>query len=188
MKITKHAAVTIHYRLSDEQGLLVESSFESEPMVYLHGTENLIPGLESVLEGKTVGENIEAKIPAEQAYGEYHPGLKQEVPVSAFGDVEDIVPGMRFIAETEMGQRPVQVIEVKDDVIVVDGNHPLAGQSLHFSVEVIAVREATAEEPSHGHIHAEGGCGSHGHDHGHDHESCGTEKPGCDGNGGCGCR
>ncbi|AZG74245.1 peptidylprolyl isomerase [Shewanella livingstonensis] len=188
MKITKHAAVTIHYRLSDEQGLLIENSFDSEPMVYLHGTENLIPGLESVLEGKTTGEKVEADIPAEQAYGEYHPGLKQEVPVSAFGDVEDIVPGMRFIAETEMGQRPVQVIEVKDDVIVVDGNHPLAGQSLHFSVEVIAVREATAEELSHGHIHAEGGCGSHAHGHDHDDGSCGTEKPGCDGNGGCGCR
>ncbi|MDD8059413.1 MULTISPECIES: peptidylprolyl isomerase [Shewanella] len=185
MKISKHAAVTIHYRLSDEQGELIESSFEGEPMVYLHGTENLIPGLESVLEGKTAGEKVDANIPADQGYGEYHPGLKQEVPVSAFGDIEDIIPGMRFIAETELGQRPVQVTEVKDDVIVVDGNHPLAGQSLNFSVEVIAVREATAEELAHGHIHAEGGCGSHGHDH--EHGSCGSEKPGCDGNGGCGC-
>ncbi|MCL1113232.1 MULTISPECIES: peptidylprolyl isomerase [Shewanella] len=185
MKITKHAAVTIHYRLSDEQGELIESSFESEPMVYLHGTENLIPGLESVLEGKTAGEKVEANIPAAQGYGEYHPGLKQEVPISAFGDIEDIIPGMRFIAETELGQRPVQVTEVKDDVIVVDGNHPLAGQALHFSVEIVAVREATPEELAHGHIHAEGGCGSHGHDH--EHGSCGSEKPGCDGNGGCGC-
>ena len=185
MKITKHAAVTIHYRLSDEQGLLIESSFENEPMVYLHGTENLIPGLESVLEGKTTGEKLETQIPAEQAYGEYLSGLKQEVPISAFGDVEDIVPGMRFIAETEMGQRPVQVTEVKDDVIVVDGNHPLAGQSLHFSVEIMDVREATAEELSHGHIHADGGSCSN---HDHDHEKCDTEKAGCDGNGGCGCR
>ena len=76
-------------------------------------------------------------------------------------------------------------IKLKDDVIVVDGNHPLAGQALHFSVEIVAVREATPEELAHGHIHAEGGCGSHGHDH--EHGSCGSEKPGCDGNGGCGC-
>jgi FKBP-type peptidyl-prolyl cis-trans isomerase SlyD len=159
MKIIKHAAVTIHYRLSDQEGRLLESSFEAEPMVYLHGTENLIPGLESELEGKSVGDKIDAHIPAEQAYGLYHDGLKQEVPVDAFGDAQDIVPGMRFIAETEMGQRPVQVMEVKDDVIVVDGNHPLAGQPLHFSVEVLAIREATEEELAHGHVHAAGGCG-----------------------------
>jgi FKBP-type peptidyl-prolyl cis-trans isomerase SlyD len=159
MKITKHAAVTIHYRLSDQQGLLIESSFDGEPMVYLHGTGNLIPGLETELENKVVGDKLEANIPAEQAYGLYHDGLKQEVPIDAFGDVEDIVPGMRFIAETEMGQRPVQVVEVKDDVVVVDGNHPLAGQALNFSIEVLDVREASEEELAHGHVHAAGGCG-----------------------------
>ena len=184
MKITKHSAVTIHYRLTDQDGQLIESSFEAEPMVYLHGTEGLIPGLETELEGKVTGDKFDANIPTEQAYGEYHEGLKQEVPLEAFGDVEDIVPGMRFIAETEMGQRPVQVTEVKDSVVVVDGNHPLAGQALNFSVEVMDVREATAEEVAHGHVHAAGGCG---HDHAHEHEQCDTEKPGCDGNGGCGC-
>ncbi|WP_076542972.1 peptidylprolyl isomerase [Shewanella sp. UCD-KL21] len=182
MKITKHAAVTIHYSLTDQEGRLIESSFEAEPMVYLHGTEGLIPGLETELEGKVVGDKFDANIPTEQAYGEYHDGLKQEVPLEAFGDIEDIVPGMRFIAETEMGQRPVQVTEVKDTVVVVDGNHPLAGQALNFSVEVMDVREATAEEIAHGHIHAAGGCGSE-----HAHEACDTDKPGCDGNGGCGC-
>ncbi|MCL1044051.1 peptidylprolyl isomerase [Shewanella electrodiphila] len=184
MKITKHSAVTIHYRLTDQDGQLIESSFEAEPMAYLHGTEGLIPGLEVELEGKVVGDKFDANIPTEQAYGEYHEGLKQEVPLEAFGDVEDIVPGMRFIAETEMGQRPVQVTEVKDSVVVVDGNHPLAGQALNFSVEVMDIREATAEEVAHGHIHAAGGCG---HDHAQEHEQCDTEKPGCDGNGGCGC-
>ncbi|MCL1068719.1 peptidylprolyl isomerase [Shewanella olleyana] len=184
MKITKHSAVTIHYRLKDQDGQLIESSFEAEPMVYLHGTEGLIPGLETELEGKVTGDKFDTNIPTEFAYGEYHEGLKQEVPLEAFGDVEDIVPGMRFIAETEMGQRPVQVTEVKDTVVVVDGNHPLAGQALNFSVEVMDVREATAEEVAHGHVHAAGGCG---HDHAHEHEQCDTEKPGCDGNGGCGC-
>ncbi|MEM6184081.1 peptidylprolyl isomerase [Shewanella vaxholmensis] len=217
MKITQHSAVTIHYRLSDQEGRLLEDSFDSEPMLYLHGTENLIPGLEAALDGKTKGEKLDVTISAEEAYGPYHDGLRQAVPLEAFGDIEDIVPGMRFIAETEMGQRPVQVMEVKDDVVIVDGNHPLAGQSLNFSVEIVDVREASAEEIAHGHVHAQGGCGSHGHDHDHgggccggsgkeeaggccggsdhdhghhheEHEACDTPKAGCDGNGGCGCR
>ena len=194
MKITQHTAVTIHYRLSDQNGNLLESSFDGEPMLYLHGTENLIPGLEKALDGKATGDTLDVTIEAEEAYGPYHDSLRQEVPLEAFGDIEDIVPGMRFIAETEMGQRPVQVTEVKDDVVVVDGNHPFAGQSLSFSVEVMDVRQATAEEISHGHIHAHGGCGhDHGHDHGHshehgEHEACDTPKEGCDTQGGCGCK
>ncbi|BCV35792.1 MULTISPECIES: peptidylprolyl isomerase [Shewanella] len=202
MQITQHSAVTIHYRLTDAKGQLIESSFEADPMVYLHGMENLIPGLEKALEGKSKGDTLEVTIDAEEAYGPYHDGLRQEVPLEAFGDIQDIVPGMRFIAETEMGQRPVQVTEVLDNSVIVDGNHPLAGQSLTFNVEVMDVREATAEEIAHGHIHAHGGCGGHGHDHGgccggHDHEHGGccnsdaeedAKKEGCDGNGGCGCR
>ncbi|MCE9685299.1 peptidylprolyl isomerase [Shewanella sp. AS16] len=165
MKITQHSAVTLHYRLTDDQGRLLESSFDAEPMQYIHGTENLIPGLEAALDGKAKGDTLDVTIAAAEAYGEYHEGLRQEVPVEAFGDIEDIVPGMRFIAETEMGQRPVQVLEVKDDLVVVDGNHPLAGQALSFSLEIIDVREASADELAHGHVHAPGGCGSHGHDH-----------------------
>ena len=187
MKITQHSAVSIHYRLTDEKGELIEDSFDGEPMLYLHGTGNMIPGLETELEGKVAGDKLDVTVGAENGYGPYHDGLRQEVPLSAFGDIEDIVPGMRFIADTEMGQRPVQVKEIKDDVVVVDGNHPLAGQSLHFSVEVLEVREATAEEIAHGHIHAHGSCGSedkHSHkggccgggsDHGHEH----SNKEGC---------
>ncbi|NRD73106.1 peptidylprolyl isomerase [Shewanella sp. VB17] len=165
MKITKHCAVSIHYRLSDEKGLVIEDSFEGEPMLYLHGTENMIPGLENELEGKVSGDKLNVTVDQEHGYGPYHDGLRQEVPVTAFGDTQDISPGMRFIAETEMGQRPVQVIEIKDDVIVVDGNHPLAGQSLNFIVEVIDVREATAEEIAHGHIHDDGSRCASEHNH-----------------------
>ncbi|QFU21758.1 peptidylprolyl isomerase [Shewanella eurypsychrophilus] len=204
MKITQHCAVSIHYRLTNEQGELIEDSFGGEPMLYLHGADNMIPGLEAELEGKVAGDKLEVSVSSESGYGPYHDGLRQEVPVSAFGDIQDIVPGMRFIAETEMGQRPVQVKEVKDDVVIVDGNHPLAGQSLSFSVEVLEVREASAEEIAHGHIHAHGSCGSEheheggccgGSDHEHKHEGgCCSEKEdepakeGCDGNGGCGCK
>ncbi|BAJ00944.1 peptidylprolyl isomerase [Shewanella violacea] len=217
MKITQHSTVSIHYRLTDEKGELIEDSFDGEPMLYLHGAEQMIPGLEAELEGKVAGDKLEVTIGAENGYGPYHDGLRQEVPLSAFGDIEDIVPGMRFIADTEMGQRPVQVKEVKDDVVVVDGNHPLAGQSLHFSVEVLEVREATAEEIAHGHENSsaehthshEGGCCGGGSDHSHEHsnkqsccgdsahshqgDSCSEKKDepvkeGCDGNGGCGCK
>ncbi|MCL1056956.1 peptidylprolyl isomerase [Shewanella gelidimarina] len=205
MKITEKCAVSIHYRLSDAKGQLVESSFEGKPMLYLHGAENMIPGLEAALEGKEQGNVLDVTVDAEQAYGAYHDGLCQEVPIASFGDIEDIVPGMRFIAETEMGQRPVQVTEVKDDVVIVDGNHPLAGQTLSFNVEVLEVRAATEEEIAHGHIHAGGSCGGgeHSHeggccgggDHEHSHEGgcCSDDetkeaKEGCDGNGGCGCK
>lgn len=193
MKITQHCAVSIHYRLTDEKGELIEDSFTSEPMIYLHGAENMIPGLESELEGKVAGDKLDVTVNPDNGYGPYHDGLRQEVPLSAFGDIEDIVPGMRFIAETEMGQRPVQVKEVRDDVVVVDGNHPLAGQSLSFSVEVLEVREATAEEIAHGHIHAHGSCGGSDHEHSHEGGCCSEKeaqpaKEGCDGNGGCGCK
>ncbi|GGI69091.1 peptidylprolyl isomerase [Shewanella gelidii] len=195
MKITQNSAVSIHYRLSDDQGQQIENSFDGEPLLYLHGSENLIPGLEAELEGKEEGDKFDVTVAAENAYGPSHEGLIQEVPLEAFGDAEDLVPGMRFIAETEMGQRPVQITEIRDDVVVVDGNHPLAGKELSFSVEVVSVREATEEEVAHGHLHAsEGGCcgGSGekeggccgGGDHDHEHE----KKEGCDGNGGCGCR
>jgi FKBP-type peptidyl-prolyl cis-trans isomerase SlyD len=205
MQITQNHAVTIHYRLTDAKGQLLESSFDADPLVYLHGMGNLIPGLEKALEGKTQGEQLEVTIDCEDAYGPYHDGLRQEVPLEAFGDIQDIVPGMRFIAETEMGQRPVQVTEVLENSVIVDGNHPLAGQSLTFAVEVLEVREATAEELAHGHIHAgghdhEGGCcGGHDHEggccggeHQHGDGCCGGhdhKEEGCcgGGNGGCGC-
>lgn len=201
MNIAQNTAVKIHYRLTNAQGELVESSFEGEPMLYLHGANNMIPGLEKALEGKTAGDKFDVTVEAEEAYGPYHDTLRQEVPLEAFGGIEDIAPGMRFIAETQMGQRPVVVAEVKDDSVIIDGNHPFAGQDLNFNVEVVEVRAATEEEIAHGHIHAHGGCGGHGSEGGccggHDHEDsegcCGghehkEEKEGCDGNGGCGCR
>ncbi len=153
MKITKHSAVSIHYRLKDSNGEVIEDSFSAEPMHYLHGTQSMIPGLEAELEGKSAGDKIDVVVDAKDAYGEHNKALTQEVPVSAFGDIEDITPGMRFIAETDNGELPVRVTEVKDETVIVDGNHPLAGQDLSFHVEVVAVREATEKELSHGHTH-----------------------------------
>ncbi len=160
MKITKNSAVTVHYRLSEKAGELIEDSFAAEPMYYLHGANNMIPALEAALEGKAKGEKVDVEVAAKDAYGEPQEALIQEVPLSAFGDVEDIVPGMRFMAETDGGQVPVVVTEVKNESIIVDGNHPLTGKDLNFHLEVVDVREATEEELAHGHIHAPGAsCG-----------------------------
>ncbi|MBE8167837.1 MAG: peptidylprolyl isomerase [Shewanella sp.] len=154
MKIAQHSAVTVHYRLTDADGQIIEDSFDADPMVYLHGTNSMIPGLEAALEGKEVGNKIDATIAAKDGYGEFVEELRQEVPIDAFGDIEDIVPGMRFMAETDDGEIPVQITEVKDDTVIVDGNHPLAGKELSFHVEVIEVRAATENEIAHGHVHA----------------------------------
>ncbi|GAA5191581.1 peptidylprolyl isomerase [Ferrimonas gelatinilytica] len=172
MIIDAKTVVTLHYRLRNAKGELLEESFGAEPMQYLHGAQNMIPGLEKQLTGKQVGESFSADVEAEEAYGAIEPGLIQEVPLSAFEGVDDIAPGMRFMAETEAGPRPVTVTEVKEDAVVVDGNHPMAGQSLHFDIEVMEIREATEEELAHGHVHAAGGCHSHDHDH-DDHGCCG---------------
>ena len=161
MKITKHSAVSIHYRLKDSNGQVIEDSFSAEPMHYIHGTQSMIPGLEAALEGKSVGDKIDVVVPAKEGYGERQDTLIQEVPISAFGDIEDIVPGMRFVAETDNGEIPVQITEVKDDSVIVDGNHPLAGEDLYFYVEVVAVREATEEELAHGHVHGDGSSCAH---------------------------
>ncbi|RJY12552.1 peptidylprolyl isomerase [Parashewanella spongiae] len=156
MKIAQHSAVTVHYRLTDADGQLIEDSFDAEPMLYLHGANNMIPGLEAALEGKIVGDKIDVTIAAKDGYGEIVEELRQEVPLDAFGDIEDIAPGMRFMAETDNGEIPVQITEVKDDTVIVDGNHPLSGKDLSFHVEVIEVRTATENEIDHGHIHAAG--------------------------------
>ncbi len=161
MKITKHSAVSVHYRLTDANGDVIEDSFSSEPLHYLHGTQGMIPGLEAELEGKSVNDKIDVLVKAKDGYGEHNEALTQEVPIDAFGDVEDLVPGMRFIAETENGEMPVRITEIKDETVIVDGNHPLSGQDLHFHVEVLEIREATEEELSHGHIHADGSSCSH---------------------------
>ncbi|WP_298439429.1 peptidylprolyl isomerase [uncultured Ferrimonas sp.] len=175
MIIDAKTVVTLHYRLHNAAGELIEESFGGAPMEYLHGAHNLIPGLEAELQGKQAGAAFKADIDVENAYGPVQSGLIQEVPLASFEGVEDITPGMRFMAQTDEGPRPVTVTEVKDDSVIVDGNHPMAGQALSFEVEVVEVREATDEEIQHGHPHQEGGCC--GHDHGDD---C------CGGKGDCG--
>lgn len=157
--VSDHKAVEIHYTLKNDKGEVVDTSEGQDPLPYIHGTESLVPGLEKELEGKKVGDKIEVSIPPSEGYGEVDPALTQTIPRELFEFDGEIEVGMRFEAEAENGIELVTVVAVDDNNIVIDANHPLAGQTLHFHVEVVSVRDATSEELEHGHVHGEGGCG-----------------------------
>ena len=153
MNIAEQRVVSIHYEVKDEDGVVVDSSEGREPLVYLHGHKNIIPGLEKALDGLDVGESFDVTVTPEEAYGDYQDGLVQSVPKDAFQGVEKVEEGMVFTAQTQGGPLQVTVTQVEDDTVTVDGNHPLAGKSLSFKGEVAEVREASAEELEHGHVH-----------------------------------
>lgn len=154
MKIESNQVVSIHYELNDDEGKTLDSSSGQAPLTYLHGNGGLIPGLEKALEGKAVGDDLEVSIPPAEAYGEFNEQLVQQVSKSAFGEVQDIQPGMQFQAQGNGGEtQNIMVVQVDGDQVTIDANHPLAGQTLHFKVQVEAIREATAEELDHGHVH-----------------------------------
>jgi FKBP-type peptidyl-prolyl cis-trans isomerase SlyD len=158
MQIGKNAVVTIEYHLTDPQGQVIDSSRGKEPLSYLHGVGGIIPGLESALEGKSVGDSVVVDISPEQGYGQKNPQLVQAVPRTAFKGVDNIQPGMQFQAQGPNGQaQVVTVVGATPTEITIDANHPLAGVTLHFEVKILAIREATAEELSHGHVHGPGG-------------------------------
>lgn len=151
-------AVTIHYRLTLDDGSIADDSFAGEPLVYLHGAHNIVPGLERQLAGKKVGDTCEVTVPASEGYGEYDPAAEQTVPKTAFPPNVDLHVGMSFQTKGRNGQpMPVWIRSLKDDKVVVTANHPLAGQQLNFKIEVVDVRRATADEKKHGHVHGPGG-------------------------------
>lgn len=155
MHIAEQSVVSIHYTLTNDAGETLDTSDGREPLVYLHGAQNIIPGLENELTGKSVGDSFDVTIQPEEAYGTVNPELVQTVPHSAFEGVEKVEPGMQFQARGDDGETQViTVTEVADSGVTVDGNHPLAGQVLNFSVRVEEIREATEEEIAHGHIHS----------------------------------
>ena len=156
MQVEKNKVVSIHYILKDNDGKTLDSSEGRDPLSYIHGTGNLIAGMEEGLEGKQTGDKVDLKIPPEKAYGKRNNTLIQDVPRSAFGD-QEVKTGMQF--NTQEGHT-VTVTKIGLEKVTVDGNHPLAGMDLNFDVEVVKVREASAEELDHGHIH-----GPDGHHH-----------------------
>ncbi len=156
--IKENSVVTMHYELKNADGEVLDSSKGQDPLVYLHGAGNIIIGLEEQLVGKNVGDNVNAVVAPEKGYGMPVDALVQTVPRDAFGDeIDKVEIGMRFQAETEQGPVPVVVTSMDDTTVTVDGNHPLAGQELHFDVSIAEIREASAEEIEHGHVHGPGG-------------------------------
>jgi FKBP-type peptidyl-prolyl cis-trans isomerase SlyD len=160
MSIAQDHIVSIHYTLKNDAGDVLDSSSGGEPLTYLHGHGNLIPGLERELTGKKTGDKLQVKIAPSEGYGEYDRALVQRVPRRALKGVPEVRVGMRLQAQSEHGARAVTVTQLTGDLVTLDGNHPLAGQNLNFEVEVGEVRAATSEELAHGHAH---GPGDHHH-------------------------
>lgn len=159
MQIVDRCVVSMHYTLTDPNGQILDSSAGREPLTYLHGAGNIVPGLEQALQGRKVGERFEVTVAAAQAYGDHDPEMVQVVPRSAFQGVAEVSVGMEFQAGGAGHGATVVVRKVEGDEVTIDANHPLAGMPLHFAIEVTEVRDATAQELAHGHVHA------HGHDH-----------------------
>ena len=157
MEISKDKVVSIDYTLTGDEGKVLDSSQGRGPLSYLHGNNNIIPGLESALEGKAQGDQVVVSIPPEQAYGLQDPKMIQTVPRSAFQGAPTITAGMQFQGQTQSGAHVITVTKVEGDNITIDANHPLAGMTLNFDVKVVDVRDATQEELSHGHVHGPGG-------------------------------
>ena len=160
MTISEKKVVTLNYTLKDNDGTLIDESKDGS-FVYLHGASNIIPGLENALTGKTTGDQMSVSIAPEDAYGVRDEDRIELVPRNMFPEDTDIKPGMEFHAQGPEGQMiTIVVVDVEDDKVKIDGNHPLAGVALNFDVEVMEVRDATEEELEHGHAH-----GPEGHQH-----------------------
>jgi FKBP-type peptidyl-prolyl cis-trans isomerase SlyD len=153
MQITKNSVVTFHYTLNDADGKLLDTSAGREAFAYIHGGGMIVPGLEEQLEGRTAGESLLAVVEAAKGYGDIDPELLQRVPMDKFGG-QTVEAGMQFQTPDN---RVWSVMDVENGDVLLNGNHPLAGVTLHFNVEITAVREATPDELAHGHVHGEGG-------------------------------
>lgn len=162
MQVADQRVVSFHYTLTLSNGTKVESSRDAggEPVTYLHGKGNIIPGLEAALLGKQAGDRVEVRVEAADGYGEYREDLRQRVPAKYLGGAAKLKPGMQVPVKMEHGTQVVTVIKVGKFSVDIDANHPLAGITLYFDIEVLSVREALPVELEHGHAH-----GADGHAH-----------------------
>ncbi len=153
MQVTKHKVAVIDYTLTDNDGNVLDECKDGQ-FAYVHGTQSIIPGLETALEGTAAGESLNVTVQPKDAYGERHLEAIQRVPRNMFPADVELQPGMQFQAQAENGQPMIlHVTAVDGEDVVVDGNHPFAGIELNFDVTVVDVRDATEEELSHGHAH-----------------------------------
>jgi FKBP-type peptidyl-prolyl cis-trans isomerase SlyD len=158
MQIADNTVVILDYTVTNPEGDLIDSSSETgEPLTYLHGSGNIVPGLEQALTGRRVGDSFQITVPPEAGYGERYDELVQVVSRDQFVGIDDMEVGMQFQTEADGEVHVVTVTALEGDEVVVDANHPLAGETLVFDVTVLEVRPATAEEIQHGHVHGAGG-------------------------------
>jgi FKBP-type peptidyl-prolyl cis-trans isomerase SlyD len=157
--IVDGAVVAMYYTLKDAAGEVLDTNRNGgEALVYMHGAQNIVPGLEKALVGKAKNDYVEVAVAPDEGYGERIDAAVQKVPVSAFPDGAPLEPGARFVARDDKGNPiPTLVVAVEGDEVTVDHNHPLAGQTLHFEVTIVGIRAATDEEKQHGHVHGPGG-------------------------------
>lgn len=157
MQIAERTVATFHYTLTDAAGKVIDSSDGRAPLSYLHGAGNIVPGLEKEMSGKQQGDVFNVVVAPEEGYGMPNPMMIQVVPREAFQGVDTLEVGMEFQAQTPQGPMSVAIAKIDGEEVTVDGNHPLAGQTLHFAIEVTDVRDASLEELTHGHVHGPGG-------------------------------
>lgn len=162
MKIGSSKVASLGYTLKNDDGEILDKADESNPFLYLHGAGGIIKGLENALADKKVDDSFSVIIAPEDAYGERDDKMIETVPRNMFEGIEDenMVAGAQFHAETPNGVQVITIASVNGDTVNIDANHPLAGETLHFDVAVLDIRDATEEEIAHGHPHAPGGCGS----------------------------
>jgi len=160
MTISENKVVLIDYALKDKDGNLIDTSQGHQPLAYIHGIGNLIPGLEAALDGKTIGDKIKTTIQPEDAYGTRNDSLNRIISLKQFENPEDIKEGVQIQIQSDKGVKLAVVTGIEGDDVTIDMNHPLAGVELNFDVEIKNIRDASQEELSHGHVHGEGG-----HDH-----------------------
>lgn len=157
MKIGKDKVVTIDYTLKDDAGNIVDTSQGSEPLAYIHGMGNIVPGLEAALDGGSEGDKVSVSVPPEKGYGVRDDSLIQVLTKDQFAGVDELEVGMQFHAHSEGGVHTIVIAQIDGNKVTVDGNHPLAGMVLHFDIDVRGIRDATKEELDHGHVHGPGG-------------------------------
>lgn len=157
MTIENRKVVSFHYTLRNSEGEEIESSREGDPVTYLHGYRNIVPGLEKSMAGREVGDSFEVTVEPAEAYGERNPNNVQRIPAKHFPNVRQLKPGQVVELQTKRGPVQAVIVKVGRFNVDVDANHPLAGQSLTFDVEITDLRDATQEEIDHGHVHGPGG-------------------------------
>ena len=157
MEIGENKVVQMHYTLKNDKGEVLDTSEGQDPLTYMHAEGAIIPGLFQAITGKKVGEKVSVVVKPQDGYGDKDDSMVKQVPIESFKGMDDMAVGVKVEAETDDGIQIATITEIREKEVTIDLNHPLAGVTLHFHVEITDIREATEEEVSHGHVHGPGG-------------------------------